>query len=547
MKISDPGDIGNLTIKNRIVMAPMISNLANPDGSTNENHIAYLTARARGGAGLIITEYTYIDSINARGSRNQMGAYTTSFVPKLKRVTESIHANDGLAFMQLVHAGGKALRTENKAVPMAPSEKDYMGSIPREMTEDDIESTIRNFESAANIAKLAKFDGVEIHGAHGYLVHEYISPSLNTRNDRYGGSFEKRLTFPQMVIDAVSGIIENVGIRLSLYEDDPGGFQPDYGLKVAESLKDIDYVHFSAGNFNPPGSSASFYSNEAHIAERLPRKPDITTILVGSLIGKDSINKALQKADFVSIGRGMLADPAFAEKIISNPDLLRPCIRCNQGCRDLAFGEVRCTVNPSTGHERDLLPKFRGEVCIVGAGIQGLEAALYASKTGLHVILHESEPKIGGQINKITDPFKKKAFLPVLDYYKNALSKAGVTIKVNSRFQGEGIYCLPKKTYPDIPDSAERILSNIYQHHDRILELSEKSKITVGLKSLSSLDRARAQSFQKIASEKGITFTDDGEFDFSLLDSNQYDIYQAMIFGRNKVKKYISDHSNEFL
>lgn len=547
MKISDPGNIGNLTIKNRIVMAPMISNLANPDGSTNENHIAYLTARARGGAGLIITEYTYIDNINARGSRNQMGAYSISFVPKLKRITESIHGNNSIAFMQLVHAGGKALRTENKASPMAPSEKDYMGSISREMTEDDIETTIRNFEAAANIAKLAKFDGVEIHGAHGYLVHEFISPSFNTRNDRYGGSFEKRITFPQMVIDAVSGIIDNVGIRLSLYEDDPGGFQPDYGLKVAESLKNIQYVHFSAGNFNPPGSSASFYSNEAHIAERLPRKPDITTILVGSLIGKDSINKALQKADFVSIGRGMLADPAFAEKVTSNPDILRPCIRCNQGCRDLAFGEVRCTVNPSTGHERDLLPRFSGEISIVGAGIQGLEAALYASKTGLRVILHESAPKIGGQLNMITDPFKKKAFLPLLNYYRNALAKAGVIINVNSRFQGQGIYCLPKKTYPDIPENAERILSNIYQHHDRMLEMSERKKITVSIKSLSSLDRARAQLFQKIASEKGIIFTDKGEFDFSFLDSSQYDIYQAMVLGRNRVNRYISQHSNEFL
>ena len=547
MKISDPGNIGNLTVKNRIVMAPMISNLANPDGSTNENHIAYLTARARGGAGLIITEYTYIDGINARGSRNQMGAYTTSFVPKLKRITESIHGNDSLAFMQLVHAGGKALRTENKAAPMAPSEKDYMGSISREMSEDDMETTIRNFEAAANVAKLAKFDGVEIHGAHGYLVHEFISPSLNTRNDRYGGSFEKRLTFPQMVIDAVSGIMDNVGIRLSLYEDDPGGFQPDYGLKVAESLKNIQYVHFSAGNFNPPGSSASFYSNEAHIAERLPRKPGITTMIVGSLIGNNSINKALQKADFVSIGRGMLADPAFAEKVTNNPELLRQCIRCNQGCRDLAFGEVRCTVNPSTGHERDLLPRFSGEICIVGAGIQGLEAALYASKTGLRVILHESSQEIGGQLNMITDPFKRKAFLPLLDYYRKALAKAGVTINVNSRFQGEGIYCLPKKVYPDIPENAERIQSNIYQHHDRMLEMSERKKITVSIKSLSSLDRARAQLFQKIASEKGIIFTDKGEYDFSLLDSSQYDIYQAMVLGRNRVNRYISQHSNEFL
>ena len=145
MRFTEPGSIGNVALKNRIVMAPMISNLSNPDGCTNENHISYLEERAKGGTGLIITEYTYIDSINARGSRNQAGVYNTDFIPKFRRLTERIHNHDTGIFMQLVHAGGKAFLDTNRQGPMAPSPVDYAGYTPREMTSDDIERVVADY------------------------------------------------------------------------------------------------------------------------------------------------------------------------------------------------------------------------------------------------------------------------------------------------------------------------------------------------------------------------------------------------------------------
>lgn len=548
MLASRPGLIGDLEIRNRIAMAPMISNLANPDGTTNNDHVRYLAARAAGGTGLIITEYTYVDAVNSRGSRNQLGAYSSALIPRLKRIPEAIHPYGSRVFMQLVHAGGKALQHDNPGQPMAPTSTDYLGYLPREMTEDDIESVIKSFESAGRNARLARFDGIEIHGAHGYLMHEFHSPTLNLRSDRYGGTFEKRLTVPQSVIDAVkssSGL--PVGIRLSLYEDDPGGYGPDYGLKVAESLKNIDYVHFSAGNFYPPGSAASFYSPHMHVAARLPRKPSVTTMVVGSISDATSVEEVLKISDFVSIGRGLLADPFFATKVIEKPKFLRPCIRCNQGCRDLSLGEVRCTVNPDTGHESFERLSAHGEIVIAGAGIQGLEAALYAAKSGMKVQLFEESDRIGGQLNDITDVAKKKAMSSLLDYYSNALAAAGVELRLNERYSGSAIYCLPLVKYDPIPEDCNVIESNIYQHHDQMLEMARNKKIKVGTRSLSSLDRGRRVGFEAVAREAGIEFVEKADFKYSRIEDRQYDILSAMTSGRAKVREYWLLHSTEYL
>ena len=145
MKAFEPGFIGDLEITNRIVMAPMISHLANSDGSSNENLVRYLEERAKGGTGLIITEYTYVDSVNSRGSRNELGTFSPLLIPKLRRIPEAIHPYGAKVFMQLVHAGGKALLDENQRQPMAPSSVDYMGRKPDEMSGDDIEGVIRAY------------------------------------------------------------------------------------------------------------------------------------------------------------------------------------------------------------------------------------------------------------------------------------------------------------------------------------------------------------------------------------------------------------------
>lgn len=553
MKLAESGRIGDLEVKNRIVMAPMISNLANPDGCTNENHIAYLEERAKGGAGMIITEYTYINDINSRGSRNESGAYNPDFIPKFRRLTERVHSHGTKVFMQLVHAGGKAFLDTNREGPMAPTSTDYVGYTPREMTQDDIESVIGDFLKAARFAKNAQFDGIELHGAHGYLIQEFLSPSLNRREDRYGGSLEGRMRFPQEIIDAIRGEMDiPMGIRLSLYEDDQDGYGPEYGLQIAESLRGIDYAHFSAGRFAPPGSSSSFYGIRAHIAERLPRKPNITSIVVGSVTSREDAERVLEKSDFVAVGRAMLADPYFPKKAMESPQLIRPCIRCNQACRDLGYGEVRCTVNPDLGRElySGFPVRHSGEISIAGAGIKGLEAALTAAKSGFRVTLYDIRTDIGGQLLDLYDPGKKREFSPLLSYYRNALEMLGVTFVLGRKYEGPGLYCLPDVNYPEIgKGETVRIDSNIYRYHDDALRLARDHHVVMTKRSLSSLDRVRAASYTEMARKAGIEFTSstEGEFEVRMNERMQYDIRAAMVAGREAFYRYLRENSTDSL
>ena len=550
MKISEPGRIGDLEIRNRIVMAPMISNLANPDGNTNENHIAYLEERAAGGTGLIITEYTYINSINSRGGRNQSGVYNPDFIPKFRRLTDRIHSHGAKTFVQLVHAGGKAFLDTNREGPMAPTSTDYVGYTPREMTLEDIESVVKDFVKGAKFAANAQFDGIELHGAHGYLIQEFLSPALNRREDKYGGSLENRLRFPQEIIDAIKSEVKiPVGIRLSLYEDDPDGYTPDYGLEVAESLKGIDYAHFSAGRFAPPGSSSSFYGGKAHIAAKLPRKPKVTSIVVGSVTGLPDAEKVLEKSDFVAVGRALLADPYFAGKLMNRPEFVRPCIRCNQACRDLGFGEVRCTVNPDVGYElrKVQVPRNAGQIKIVGAGIKGLEAALTAAKAGMSVTVYDIRDSIGGQILDYSDPKKKEEFSSLIGYYKNALQNFGVKLELGMKYTGsDALYCLPDMSYPELqPSGTVKIDSNVYQYHDAALKLASGHKVIMSKRSLTSLDRVRVHSFVEAATKAGIEFVEkiEGKADVEKIQRLQYDIRAAMVSGRDALKKYL-DHNS---
>ncbi len=553
MHASDKGTIGGVEISNRIVMAPMISNLANVDGSTNETHMAYLEERARGGAGLIITEYTYVDDINSRGSRNQLGMYSGNMIPKLRRLTERVHGHGTKIFMQLVHAGGKASPQINGVEPIAPSAVDYMGHTPREMTEEDIERVVQSFTDAAIFAKQSRFDGIELHGAHGYLLQEFMSPGLNKRTDKYGGSVTNRLRISQEIIDRVKEKVDMpVGIRLSLYEDDVDGYGPDYGVKLADSLKDLDYVHFSAGRFAPPGSSASFYDDRTTILNRLPRKPGVATMVVGSITSREDVERALKKVDFVTVARGMLADPYFAWKIQNDHPTLRPCIRCNQGCRDLSFGEVRCTINPDTGREMlRTTERHDGEsIVIVGAGVKGLEAAVTAAKMGMKVQLHEKRESIGGQLLDITDDMKKIEFTRLLDYYRELLKRLGVEIHLGSNFSGDALYCLPDVAYPDIEGGDEiSIDSNVYKYHDMALKLAERKRVIMSKRSLSSMDRARYIRYVRRAEELGIEFSDHKgrDFDLVLFEENQYELSKAMISGKNALMEHLHTSMNMHL
>ncbi len=541
MKLFETKNIGNVEIKNRFVMSPMISNLCNADGNTNENHIAYLEERSRGDFGLIITEYAYIDEFNGKGSPNEMGIFSYEQEPKFSRLTERIHKHGSKIFIQLVHSGGKANKNYNKKEPFAPSSVDYLGYKPDEMTLNDINDVEERFYRAADIAYKSGFDGIELHGAHGYLLDEFISPALNKRNDKYGGNFENRMR----MVNEISLNIKKyydfpVGIRLSLYEDDTDGYDADYGLKVGESLKYVDYLHYSAGRFTPPGSSAPFYYNHDHIFDKLPRKPDKTTILVGSIVNLADAEKALEKTDFIALGRAALADPYFPYKIQNNINI-RPCIRCNQACRNLSRAEVRCTVNIDTGLELyKNYNKYSGEIIIDGAGIKGLEAAVYSLSLGLKPVIYEDN-NIGGQLNNIIDEYKKREFNVLIDYYKSILKKNNIEINVSK--DNKGINCSPDIIYPDIYKNGDvSIDTNIYRYFDDVLKIAKKNNVVMSNKSLLSIERSRRDFYKKLAENAGVKFKDMEEYDLALYDNDQYDIRKAMVSGRENVDKYILEN-----
>ncbi len=540
----EPVNIGDLTVKNRFVMAPMISNLADPNGFTNEIHTSYLEQRAIGGFGMIVTEYSYIDSPMSRGSRNELSFVSYDQAPRLKRLTERIHSHGTKVFAQLVHAGGKAL-AEYSENPRAPSSMPYLGRETDELTVEQIEDIENSFLKAAKIAEKSNFDGIELHGAHAYLIQEFLSPSLNKRKDRYGNDFAGRLRFPQEIIDLIrkeTGL--KIGIRLSLYEDEEDGYDSDYGLKIANSLKNLDYVHFSAGRTAPPGSSASYYSERNHIGNRLKMKPDITTIMVGSIVDIESVRKALEKSDLVAIGRAALADPYFPLKLKAGM-MPRPCIRCNQACRDFGFGQVRCTVNPITGNETYYHAEhITGHVKIAGAGVAGMEAAIYLARAGMDVEISESDNKIGGQINEIDEPSKRKEFMDLLDFYSQEIKRLRIRVNFNKRVSEKDvdIFLAGGDRYENIKENDDVFIdSNIYKNLDQALNIAKRCQVYITERSLTSLDRHRQMVYRQMAESRGIIFVKepDQRFESSSIERFQYDIYGAATRGITAARDYI--------
>jgi hypothetical protein len=248
--------------------------------------------------------------------------------------------------------------------------------------------------------------------------------------------------------------------------------------------------------------------------------------------------------DFVALGRPALADPFFPSKVFTGNREIRPCIRCNQACRDLSYGEVRCTVNTSTGFEltRRRFTGLKGEITIAGGGISGLEAALKARESGLKVTIYEKEGEIGGDLRKITDPFKKKEFDRLLTYYEKEIKRLGIEVCLSTEAERADIFAIPPVNYKDLPEIAElSIDSNIYKHQDQALALADQCTVIMSERSLDSMDRNRQVAYRKIAESKGIKFVKDLDIEFNVKNytKNQHDIKSAMEQGLSKLEYYI--------
>ena len=476
-----PIRIKEMEIPNRIVMPAMGTNLGNPDGTVSEANLAFMKRRAKGGAGLIITE---ISAVHPTGMAipSELGSYDDQFIPGLKKLADVIHAGGSKAALQLHHTGRESffLLKAGRAIAPSPIRSLVFGLTPREMTRDEIQDLIAAFGAAASRAKQAGFDAVEVHGAHGYLLTQFLSSLSNQRTDEYGGDIVKRSRFIREVLREVRRRVGDefpVSLRLSAEEVIKGGYTvEDLKPLLPEWVKDgADVIHASLGTHGSPGGITSApieYSPGFNVgrAKRIKEVVNVPVIGVGRFIDLPLADEVIgrREADLVAFGRQFLADPDFILKSREGrSEDVRKCIACNQGCIErliLGEGNIRCAINPETGQETRY-PQgpavVRRGVWVIGGGPAGLTSACEAVRLGHRVDLFEKDKEWGGQLRYAGKPPFKSVYQEWGRWLGGQAKKMGVTlhpgVEVTEKMIQEGnpeaviLAAGGEKIVPDIP------------------------------------------------------------------------------------------------
>jgi 2,4-dienoyl-CoA reductase-like NADH-dependent reductase (Old Yellow Enzyme family)/thioredoxin reductase len=448
--ILSPITIKSMTLANRVVMPPMGTNLGNADGTVSPENLAYLKRRAKGEPGLIITEITGVHPMGIV-SPNQLGAYADRFIPGLKKLVHAAHEAGTKIAMQIHHAGREShfLGSQGKALGPSAIPSIVFRTTPREMTLEDIKETVAAFGSAAARAKEAGFDAVEIHGAHGYLLTQFLSTLSNRRTDEYGGATLKERA--RFVLEVIKEVRHRVGpdfpisVRLSMEEAIRGGYTAENMQAVLPDMvgAGADLIHASFGTHGSPAGITSPPAEyepgfNAWLAKKVKEVVPVPVIAVGRFTEPAQADEVIARgdADLAAFGRQFLADPDFLLKARDGRSKdIRKCIACNQGCIEreiLGEGNIRCSINPETGQET-IYPQGPApnpkEVWVVGSGPAGLTAAYEAARLGHRVTLFEQEKDLGGQIRFARIPPHKKIYGEWIDWQIDQVRKSKVTIK----------------------------------------------------------------------------------------------------------------------
>jgi len=473
-----PVKIGSMVLRNRIVMAPMGVEIVGDDGTANDEVIAYYEERARGGAGLLITEVAAFAYPHGANSVHQLAVSDDRFIPALRRLTDAVHAHGAKIAIQLVHHG-KISRVDiaNGDPVMVPSVPSWPGSLDmihdlsmdellamaaasggaestpqyHAMTTDDIAIVTEQLGDAVARSREAGFDGVEIHGAHGYLFSGFLSRQWNQRTDEYGGSLENRARF---LCEAVTEAKRRGGddfpvwTRLDALEyRTPDGITFEECQTTAELVVEAgaDAIHLSAygdmtsGQAFTEGTLPDREARHAALSGKLTRALPVPVIGVGRVrpaVGDEMI--AHGKADVIAMGRQMLADPATALKVTDDRlDEIRPCINCYVCVAQPFFDRrVKCAVNTVLGREAELADVERTvaanpkRVVVIGAGPAGLETARVATLRGHHVTVLEQAAQIGGALRFAALLYEPN--LRLLRWYEHEMGRLAVDIRTGT-------------------------------------------------------------------------------------------------------------------
>jgi 2,4-dienoyl-CoA reductase-like NADH-dependent reductase (Old Yellow Enzyme family)/thioredoxin reductase len=448
-KLFQPISIAGLGLRNRIIMAPMGTLFANPDGSVSERLRRYYAERAAGGVALVIVEVTAV-SREGKGHDRQLSIYNDEFIPGFRRLVESVRRYQAKIALQINHTGRQTTVQAAGGQPVAPSAIPcaLMKVMPRELTTGEVERLVEQYAEAVGRAREAGFDAVEFHGAHGYMICQFLSAYSNKRTDRYGGDLEDRMRF---ALEIVAQAKAKVGssfpmiFRLSAEEHVPQGLTLAESCIIARRLQDagVHCLDVSAGNYEDfqmqvqPGYMPR--GCLVPLAEEIKKAVTVPVSVAGRINDPVLANAIIEqgKADLVSLGRPLLVDPELPNKARDGrPEDIRMCTACYY-CIDTALGyaqPVICALNVALGKEEEyaLRPtQTPKRVLVVGAGPGGMEAARVAALRGHTVSLYEQGPSLGGQLLLAAVPPGKEELATIARFFGAQLSKLKVQVKLD--------------------------------------------------------------------------------------------------------------------
>uniref|UniRef100_A0A7C2K625 FAD-binding protein n=1 Tax=candidate division WOR-3 bacterium TaxID=2052148 RepID=A0A7C2K625_UNCW3 len=425
--VFQPIKIGNIWIKNRIELGPALPALASVEGTVTREMVAYYKRLAKGGAGIITIGESPIDAQYAGGHGAQLNLGDDKVIPGLFTLAEEVHKFGAWLSIELNHRGRQKMYGEEVIAPSSvpPNIPGRTKVKIKEMTQEDIDKVIEGFASAAERCVKAGIKMILLHGAHGHLIAQFLSPLTNRRIDHYGGNLENRARFALEVLDAIRKKVGDklvIEFRLSAHELVPGGIDENEAIEFAKMIEDkIDLLQISCGIMSDMRSLShmirstySPYMYNVEYAAKFKKVLKKPISVVGSIMDLDMAEQILKegKADIVVMVRALLADPELVNKG-KKGEKPRPCLRCNT-CLQLTAHSfpIRCSVNPTLGRELEysyVYPAFkRKKVIVIGGGPAGMQAALTAAERGHEVIIYEKEKELGGNLRLAAGfPFKR--------------------------------------------------------------------------------------------------------------------------------------------
>ncbi|QCO99901.1 FAD-dependent oxidoreductase [Arthrobacter sp. 24S4-2] len=444
------------TLRNRLASAPMERNYGTTDGHITGQYIDYLVTRAQAGLGMVTTEATYVRA-DGKGRTHQLGLHTDAVIPGLRKLTDALHAEGALAAVELNHGGRTAQAAVSGFKNLAPSPVPCGaagGEVPRELTVAECLNLVAAYGQAARRAVEAGFDVINIHGAHGYLIHQFMSPISNHRTDEFAAPER----FMNLVIDEVRRAAPDaiVGMRVSVVEGPADGITAEQQLEIIgrAHLDRLDFLDISAGSYEAgewivqsgewkPGILADY--------AKTYRRFGLPLGMAGRLNSPAIIEEVLSEGtcDFVSLARAIHADPAFVGGVLRG-GRYRPCIACNVCIDNLGLGQVTCTVNPAVGRSRVPVPtpavREGSRVVVVGAGPAGLTAARELAEAGAQVTVLDSGARPGGQFALAERMKSTPDFHRFLEWSAEENARLGIEVRPGTQVDTGSLGALVRET-----------------------------------------------------------------------------------------------------